>query len=85
MIDEEKTKKLCNNCGILIDGKKITELADMYIAYCKVKECSDNYKYCLKSIKDYLERCKELVETGDEVILYTIIQKIKGVLNETND
>lgn len=85
MIDEEKTRKLCNNCGILIDGKKITELSDMYIAYCKVKERSDSYKYCLKSIKDYLVRCKELVETGDEIILYTVINKIKEVLNEDDN
>lgn len=38
------------------------------------------YEKALKEIKDYCEKCKKCVETGDEVILYTVIKKVNEVL-----
>lgn len=43
---------------------------------------ADKYKLALKEIRDYCEKCKKCVETGDEVILYTVIKKVNEVLNE---
>lgn len=40
------------------------------------------YKQTLQEIKEYCEKCKNCVETGDEVILYTIIQKINKMEKE---
>lgn len=37
------------------------------------------FENCLDEIKEYCEKCKNCVETGDEVILYTILQKISEV------
>lgn len=36
----------------------------------------------LQEIKEYCEKCKNCVEIGDEVILYTIIQKITKAESE---
>lgn len=54
---------------------------------CEFKRVSKNdtikkYKQALEQIADYCNKCKDCVETGDEVILYTIKKKVKGVLNE---
>lgn len=44
-------------------------------------EKSSKIKYykTLQEIKKYCEKCKGCIEVGDEVILYTIIQKIEKV------
>lgn len=39
----------------------------------------------LEEIKDYCEKCKKCVETGDEVILYTVIKKVNEVLGDESD
>ena len=40
----------------------------------------NKYKSALEDIKEYCEKCKKCVETGDEVILYTVIKKVNEVL-----
>lgn len=56
---------------------------------CEFKIMSKNdtlkkYKKTLEQIVDYCNQCKDCVETGDEVILYTIIKKIDEVIDDRN-
>ena len=52
---------------------------------CRIWELKEsNYRSTLEEIRGYCEECKKYVETGDEVILYTVIKKVNEVLNESN-
>lgn len=46
------------------------------------KSIADKYWLTLQEIKKYCEKCKGCVEVGDEVILYTIIQKIENTIED---
>ena len=74
--ENEKSKKCCEKWFLetvkmlgAIDGKDF-----------RIDKC----KQALEEIRDYCKKCKKCVETGDEVILYTIIKKIDEVIDDRN-
>ena len=69
--------KLLEQCGINSGG----ELRRAGYIINDFVQLSNKYRSALEEIKNYCEKCKKCVETGDEVILYTVIKKANEVLN----
>ena len=65
----------------IIDDVEVSDYANYWFDRCCEinRECS-KYLQALQEIRKYCEKCKKCVETGDEVILYTILKKINEVI-----
>lgn len=64
----------------LIESNK--RLIKMSKRFKYTKNANKKYKQALEEVRKYCQKCKNCVETGDEVILYTIIKKVNEVLKD---